>query len=249
MTTTTTTMTTHAIKNSHHFDKYVLLEKLGSGGFGNVYRARNKFTQEEVAMKIERDGAIGSTLAHECRILMRLTHLPGVCQIRHYGAAPNILGAKYVILDLCVPISWDSFPVATCLKILHEMCDVLRHVHERDILHNDIKTGNILMDPRTGGGKLCDFGLARVFRHPNTGEHICECGKWPSDGNCTCSSSVPKIGGRKDDLAGIYKIYCLKIVRKTRPEQTTAAAKMPPCLENCSFYECPPYEDLKTEMY
>lgn len=165
----------NSIMLRNQFDKYEILEEtLGKGGFGSVMLARHRFTKEEVAIKIERQNVDGdetqSTLAHECRVLMRLSGVDGVCEMRHFGRIPREENARYLVMSRYFPVPWKSYVDMSMLDVSREIVagvlrDVkaaLESVHGRGILHNDVKRANILMKS-TGGGVLCDFGLACAY--------------------------------------------------------------------------------------
>lgn len=148
---------------------YHIVSRLGSGGFGAVYIARDIRLDRNVALKMLRypeDSVSRADLLKEARVLARLGELPGVVQVYGWGEldencyfALELLPGSAAGLLCDAPNGLDSKRV---LDLLTPCAEALARAHEQGIVHGDIKPANILTDGTAG--KLCDFGLARFYR-------------------------------------------------------------------------------------
>ncbi len=150
------------------YRELMLEQWLGGGGFGKVYRARDRLTGETVAVKFLRkfwwdDGTATASLLHEAAILCGLSDT-GVARCRGWGRTPH--GVVFLVLDWIVGESLTTWQQRNNPS-MGEVCDVVIKtaevvvtVHEHGILHGDLKPDNIL---RTADGRvvLTDFGMAR----------------------------------------------------------------------------------------
>lgn len=154
--------------------RYQLVTLIGTGGMGSVYRARDHLTGQEIALKRvthSTDNVTFSTsydmgdfrlaLAREFKFLASLRH-PNIIEVLDYGFDANqqpyytmeLLEDARTILD-----AGKGQPLDTQLSLLVQMLYALAYLHRRDILHRDLKPGNVMV---TAGGqvKLLDFGLS-----------------------------------------------------------------------------------------
>src|SRR5438270_7213940 len=132
--------------------RYVLIEPIGEGGMGEVWKARDTRLDRIVAikrLKAEHSGRF----EQESRAIAALNH-PHICQIHDVG--PDYLVLEYVDGK---PLH-GPMPVADALATAFQIAGALEAAHARGILHRDIKPGNILMS--ASGPKLLDFGLAKL---------------------------------------------------------------------------------------
>ena len=147
---------------------YTLLEKVGQGGMGTVYRAKQTSLKRIVALKVLNDESNmdEQTLARferEAALHMELSH-PNLTQVFDAGV---VHGQRFLAMEFVPGQTLKEriedrgpFPPAEALRAGYELFDVLEFLHSRGVIHRDIKPGNILVDER-GSCKLTDLGLAR----------------------------------------------------------------------------------------
>lgn len=152
-------------------DRYLLLERLGSGGFGEVWRAEDTLLRREVAVKQipcgEAEG-VAARAAREAHAAARLSH-PAIVAL--YEAVEQD-GSFYLTSELVQGatlaklISQDALCDQEIFEIGLALCDALIHAHGRGVIHRDVKPQNILVpdEPLDSAGvaKLTDFGGARL---------------------------------------------------------------------------------------
>jgi predicted Ser/Thr protein kinase len=150
------------------FPQLEILDFLGQGGMGAVYRARQKALDRVVALKIlppgiGQDPAFAERFAREARAMAKLNH-PGVVTLYEFGQAE---GQFYFLMEFVDGVSLRQLLDAgrlsprEALAIVPHICDALQYAHDRGIVHRDIKPENILLD-RQGHVKVADFGLAKL---------------------------------------------------------------------------------------
>jgi serine/threonine protein kinase len=153
-----------------HFPELEIIEFLGQGGMGAVYKARQRKLDRLVALKVlppewGRDPAFAERFAREARALARLNH-PQVVGVHDFGEAG---GHYYLIMEFVDGGSLRQLLAAgrvqpwQALPIVAQVCDALQYAHEQGVVHRDIKPENILLD-RRGQVKIADFGLAKLMR-------------------------------------------------------------------------------------
>jgi tRNA A-37 threonylcarbamoyl transferase component Bud32 len=152
-----------------HFPQLEILECLGRGGMGVVYKARQKTLNRLVALKLlapERvdDEKFAERFAREAQALAALNH-PSIVTIHDFGQA----GGFYFLLmefvdgaNLRQLMGTQKFTPEEALAIVPAICEALQYAHERGIVHRDIKPENILLD-KAGRVKIADFGVARML--------------------------------------------------------------------------------------
>jgi serine/threonine protein kinase/tetratricopeptide (TPR) repeat protein len=151
--------------------QYQILEQIGSGGMGEVYRAAriDQQYQKQVAIKLVRAGQdtdfIVGRFRNERQILASLDH-PNIARLLDGGTTEE--GIPYFVMELIEgqPITEycasRHLPVADRLKLFSAVCSAVQYAHQRLIVHRDIKPGNILVT-QDGTPKLLDFGIAKIL--------------------------------------------------------------------------------------
>jgi predicted Ser/Thr protein kinase len=152
-----------------HFPQLEIIEMLGAGGMGVVYKARQVALDRVVALKIlppnaGSDPAFAERFAREARALAKLSH-PNIVGVYDFGQA----GPYYYFImefvdgvNLRQMISAQRVEPRQALAIIPQICDALQYAHDQGIVHRDIKPENLLMD-RRGRVRIADFGLARLL--------------------------------------------------------------------------------------
>jgi serine/threonine protein kinase len=155
---------------------YIVLERLGEGGTGQVFKARHKKMNRLVALKIIRkellaDPEVVGRFDREVRVLSQLDH-PNV--VHAFDAGPSgpghFLAMEYVEgTDLGQLVKQGGpMPVQQACAYIRQAALGLQHAHERGLVHRDIKPHNLIMSVRDGLVKVADLGLARLPRAGNT---------------------------------------------------------------------------------
>ncbi len=149
------------------FPDLEILELVGVGGMGRVYKARDPLVDRDVALKIlSPDRALDpewtERFTREARALARLNH-PHIVQVHRFGAAPQPhLVMEFVDgVNLRQAMQAGGLSAREALVIVPKLCDALHYAHEHGVLHRDIKPENILIDTE-GRVKIVDFGLAKL---------------------------------------------------------------------------------------
>ena len=146
---------------------YVILEKIGAGGMGVVYRARDTQLERSVALKVvgeqtHVDETARARLLREARTASALNH-PNICTIYEAGVAD---GETYIAMELVegqplsAMIATHGLPVEMTIRYGVQIADALAHAHERGVVHRDLKSANVIVTPE-GRPKVLDFGLAK----------------------------------------------------------------------------------------
>ncbi|MCX6907603.1 MAG: serine/threonine-protein kinase [Verrucomicrobia bacterium] len=170
------------------FPQLEILDLLGRGGMGVVYKARQKQLDRIVALKVlppevARDPHFAERFLREARALARLNH-PNIVTVHEFGetgrgdtpvapsettgdksvAAPSLF---YLIMEFVDGVNLRQLEQsrqltpAEALSIIPKICDALQYAHEEGVVHRDIKPENILVDKK-GRVKIADFGLAKL---------------------------------------------------------------------------------------
>jgi serine/threonine protein kinase len=189
-------------------DDYELLEEIGRGGFGRVYRVRDLHLERVVALKVldpvlTQSPAAVERFRREAQLAARLSH-PNVVDIYEIGGRHSLLWYAMELVEgpnLAQLVEREGpLPVEIVLRLLREGLSALAHAHASGLVHRDIKPENMLMAPG-GTLKITDFGLALALR--GTGRF----------GGATSQSGTPQfaspeqlLGERVDQRADLYSL-------------------------------------------
>jgi eukaryotic-like serine/threonine-protein kinase len=147
--------------------QYRILEKIGEGGLGVVYRAHDERLGRDVALKflppqLLADDSARKLLLREARTASALNH-PNICTVHDVG---EIEGRNYFVMEfvkgrpLSEQIQAEGLSAETVTRYGEQICDALEHAHQHGVIHRDLKTSNIMITPE-GRVKVLDFGLAK----------------------------------------------------------------------------------------
>jgi eukaryotic-like serine/threonine-protein kinase len=157
---------------------YEITTPIGSGGMGDVYRARDTRLDRTVAIKVlppalADDPVFRDRFEHEGRALSGLNH-PNICTVHDVGTHD---GVSYLVMEylegrtLADMLDHGAMPVGEALRIAGQIADALTAAHRQGIIHRDLKPANVMI-VRAGGAamaKLLDFGLAKRARVSGAG--------------------------------------------------------------------------------
>jgi serine/threonine protein kinase len=154
---------------------FEVIELLGRGGMGAVYKARQSALDRFVAIKIlppqvGRDPAFAERFSREAKALAKLSH-PNIVSVHDAGSV-SLTNSEdklyYFVMEFVDGVSLrqvirdGKFSAEESLAIVPQVCEALQYAHDEGIVHRDIKPDNILLDTR-GRVKIADFGLAKLL--------------------------------------------------------------------------------------
>ncbi len=201
-------------------EHYELLDQIGEGGMGYVYRAKHKATDKIFAIKImkaelAKDAASLKRFQKEVELVSHLEH-PNLANTYESGTTSD--GKPYIVMDLIDGSSLQDeidnqrVHVDQFIETFLEVCDVLKHAHSKGVIHSDLKPNNIMLT-KTGESsafnvKLLDFGIAkletemqrRTINFTETAEVI---------GSPLYMSPEQCLGYLQDERSDIYSLGCV----------------------------------------
>ena len=166
------------MKPGDRLGPYEVLAKLGEGGMGEVYKARDTRLDRTVAIKVlttelSADPERRARFEREARAIAALNH-PHICTLYDIGTHDAV---TYLVMEhlagesLAQRLTRGPLPVAQAIEIAAQIADALDAAHKHGIIHRDLKPGNVMLTSggagRTGvtAAKLLDFGLAKLIAH------------------------------------------------------------------------------------
>src|SRR6266403_1084569 len=232
----------HSVPMLGELGDYELLEEIGRGGQGVVFRARQKSLNRTIALKVISLGQWASK-AHlkrfrlEAEAAAKLEH-PGIVPIHEVGERDGSCYFSMKFIEggqLDEVAKREPMPIRQAAELIAKVARTVHYAHEHGILHRDIKPGNILLDAK-GEPHLTDFGLARLVESESSVTHTLDVLGTPSYmapeqavGNNTAVSSVTDIYGLGAVLyrlltghppfAGGTTYETIKLVLDTEPRQ------------------------------
>jgi len=149
---------------------YRIVEKIGAGGMGEIYRARDEQLNRDVALKVLPPGMLKDEKArrrfrNEALLLAKLNH-PNIATVHEFDTED---GADFLVMEcvagtsLAQKLETGPLPEKELLLIATQVALALEEAHERGIVHRDLKPGNIVIAPKDRA-KVLDFGIAKLLR-------------------------------------------------------------------------------------
>ncbi len=189
-------------------DDYELLDAIGSGGFGRVYRARDLHLEREVALKVlhpalTRDPAGVERFRREAQHAARLSH-PNIVDIYDIQGRSGLLWYTMELVrgpNLAQLVEEQgALPIPRVLRLLREALSALSQAHAQNLVHRDIKPENMLLAPG-GNLKITDFGLALALRGQGRFS-----GATSQSGTPQFASPEQLLGERVDQRSDLYSL-------------------------------------------
>jgi len=149
--------------------KYEVLDAIGTGSMGTVYRARDTSLDREIALKVIRTGVdtdpeIRERFFREARACARLQH-PNIITVHDLGESGQ---TAYIAMELLIGCDFRAIikdksflPLEKKIEAAAEICDAVAHAHKHGVIHRDVKPSNLFLVSE-GHAKVLDFGIARL---------------------------------------------------------------------------------------
>ncbi len=213
---------------------YTILDKIGAGGMGVVYRARDERLGRDVALKVLpqttlTDDAARGRFRHEAMALSRLNH-PNIATVHDFDAQEGVdfLVMEHVEGDtLARRLERGALPLAETVALGIQIAAALEEAHERNVIHRDLKPGNVMIGPK-GRVKVLDFGLAKLLQLGEGAEtaSISATGTW--SGTLPYMSPEQLEGATVDARSDLYAFGAIlyEMVTGRRAFPTTNAARL-----------------------
>jgi Tol biopolymer transport system component/predicted Ser/Thr protein kinase len=149
---------------------YRIVEKIGAGGMGEVYRARDEHLGRDVALKVLPTGTLADEHARkrfrkEAQALSKLNH-PNIATVFDFDTQD---GTDFLVMELVEGMTLSDklaggpLPEKEITRLGMQLAEALEEAHERGVVHRDLKPGNVMVTPK-GQAKILDFGLAKLLR-------------------------------------------------------------------------------------
>jgi eukaryotic-like serine/threonine-protein kinase len=165
-----------ALKSGDRLGPYEILGRIGAGGMGEVYRARDSRLERDVAIKVfprgvKVDEAARRRFRKEALALAKLNH-PNIASVYDVGEQG---GTDYLVMEyvpgqsLAEKLKSGPLTAAEALALCEQIARGLQEAHEQGIVHRDLKPGNVIVTPK-GMAKVLDFGLAKLLADELAGD-------------------------------------------------------------------------------
>jgi serine/threonine protein kinase len=141
-------------------NKYEIMERIGSGSFGTIYKGENVRTMEKVAIKVESINSELKLLKHESIIYQYLKGTLGIPTLKWFGRDNY---NYYMVLNYIGSVLRNRLPLYLVLNIGIQMIKIIERIHSKGLIHRDIKPDNFLIDSKKNELYLIDFGFCKKF--------------------------------------------------------------------------------------
>jgi serine/threonine protein kinase len=198
---------------------YEILSRIGSGGMSTVFKAKHMLLDKFVAIKFIRkkliyDKGAAKRFRQEAKASTELHH-ENICAVKEYeihAESRPFLVMDYLEGKSLTDVIAEEGPLATlrALEIAAEICQGLAHAHSKNVIHRDIKPGNVVLVKDSRGAesvRLVDFGLAKLLRQEQAGPNLTQTGE--IFGTPNYMSPEQCLGKTVDERSDIYSLGCL----------------------------------------
>ena len=202
---------------------YKILEKIGQGGMGEVYRAEDTNLSREVAIKVlpeqfTQDPQRLARFEREAKLLASLNH-PNIAAIHSFEHSDDI---HFLVLELvegetlAERVAKGLVPVEEALEVCRQITEGVEAAHEKGVIHRDLKPANVKVTPE-GKVKILDFGLAKAFEAETPAADISQSPTLTEEmtragvilGTAAYMSPEPARGEEVDKRADIFAFGCV----------------------------------------
>jgi eukaryotic-like serine/threonine-protein kinase len=213
--------------------RYLIVESLGAGGMGVVYRARDEKLERDVAIKVLSAGLLVNDEARrhfkrEALALAKLNH-PHIAAVYDTGEENGI---DYIVMELvegeslAARLRRGRMDTKEATSIALQVAEGLEEAHEHGVIHRDLKPANIMITPR-GRAKVLDFGLAKLFSQGDAGLSMTEVqGVMGTPMYMSPEQALGKRVDARTDLWSLGAVYYESIAGRPPFEATSGLAVM-----------------------
>ena len=145
-------------------NKYKIIERIGNGEFGTIFKGENIRTREPVAIKMESTASETKMLKREAQIYQYLgkTRTIGIPQVKWYGTLNEY---NYMVLPLLGPsLSNNTFSLVDTFSIGKTITKILQYIHSKGMIHRDVKPDNFVFGQNGESIYIIDFGLCKKYK-------------------------------------------------------------------------------------
>ncbi len=215
------------VSRAREMGSYRLTELIGRGGMGEVWKAKHRMLARPAAIKLVRPDVFGAAGSEESRLMLARfereaqatasMRSPHTIELYDYGVTTD--GTFYYVAELLDGFDCDALvkqfgpvPAERVIHLLHQVCDSLGEAHEHELIHRDIKPGNVLVcryGRKVDFVKVLDFGLVKARAQPG-GAEIALTSDGMVSGTPAFMSPEQVLGNRSMDArSDIYAVGCL----------------------------------------
>jgi len=253
----------HQLREAEELGSYRLVERLGEGGMGEVWRAEHRLLARGAAVKIVRPEVLGAASQADARVILRRFERearataslssPHTIQIFDFGLSEA--GTFYYVMELLTGLDLETLvrahgplPADRVIFLLRQVCHSLADAHARGLVHRDVKPANIYVC-RMGRDydfiKVLDFGLVKMNR-PNEGATMLSADQRPSGTPAYMAPELVLGDATVDRRADVYALGCVAYFLLTGQLVFDADTPMKMMLEHLNSTPVPP--SARTEL-